>query len=116
MTDNDRLLIDNRTLSLVREFVPKEDALDAVSDFFSMLGDGTRLKLISALSLSEMCVTDLSKSLYINQTTVSHQLKNLKSVGAVKVRRQGKISFYSLKDPVLLDIMLKAVDFTNGGA
>ena len=113
MNANDRLLIDNKTLGMVRAFMPKEDALAAMSDFFAMLGDGTRLKLISALSLSEMCVTDLSKSLYVNQTTVSHQLRNLKNIGAVKVRRQGKISFYSLKDPVLLDIMLKAVEIIN---
>ena len=113
MNENERLLIDNRTLELVREFVPKEDALCAMSDFFSMLGDGTRLKIISALSISEMCVTDLSRSLHINQTTVSHQLKNLKAIGAVKVRRQGKIAFYSLKDSDLLDIMLKAVNFVS---
>ncbi|MDE6398226.1 MAG: metalloregulator ArsR/SmtB family transcription factor [Clostridiales bacterium] len=113
MNATEKLLIDNRTLALVREFVPKEDALTAMSDFFSMLGDGTRLKLISALSITEMCVTDLSLSLKINQTTVSHQLKNLKAIGAVKVRRQGKIAFYSLKDNELLDIMLKAVNFVS---
>lgn len=113
MNHDDRLLIDNKTLELVRSYVPEDDALSAMSDFFSALGDGTRLKLISALSITEMCVTDLSLSLKINQTTVSHQLKNLKSIGAVKVRRQGKISFYSLRDSDLLDIMLKAVNFVS---
>ncbi len=113
MNETERLLIDCLTLELVREYVPKEDALSAMSDFFSMLGDGTRLKIISALSISEMCVTDLSRSLRINQTTVSHQLKNLKAIGAVKVRRQGKIAFYALKDEQLLDIMLKAVNFVS---
>ncbi len=113
MLREERLLIDNKTLELVRSYVPKEDALSAMSEFFSALGDETRLKLISALSISEMCVTDLSMSLGINQTTVSHQLRHLKTIGAVKVRRQGKISFYSLRDGVLLDIMLKAVNFVS---
>ena len=113
MIYNDRLLLDKKTLELVRSYVPCEDSLTAVSEFFSTLGDGTRLKIISALSITEMCVTDISLSLGINQTTVSHQLRNLKAIGAVKVRRQGKISFYSLKDGVLLDIMLKAVDFVS---
>lgn len=108
---NERLLIDFRTLELIKQFVPRDEALTAVSDFFSALGDNTRLKIISALSISEMCVTDLSLSLRINQTTVSHQLKNLRAIGAVKVRRQGKISFYSLRDATLIDIMNKAVDF-----
>lgn len=113
MPEEQRLLIDNRTLDLVRQFVPAEDALSAMSDFFSALGDGTRLKIISALSITEMCVSDLSMSLRINQTTVSHQLHNLKSIGAVKVRRQGKISFYSLRDKALLEIMLSAVNFVS---
>ncbi len=113
MNSDERLLIDYKTLELVRSYVPQQDALSAVSDFFSALGDGTRLKIISALSISEMCVTDLSISLGINQTTVSHQLRNLKNIGAVKVRRQGKVSFYSLRDGVLLEIMLKAVDFVS---
>lgn len=108
---DERLLIDYKTLELVRNFVPRDDSLAAMSDFFAALGDNTRLKIISALSISEMCVTDLSLSLRINQTTVSHQLKNLRTIGAVKVRRQGKISFYSLKDATLIDIMNKAVNF-----
>lgn len=113
MNGPERLLIDYKTLELVRDYIPAPDALSAMSEFFSMLGDETRLKLISALSISEMCVTDLSLSLKINQTTVSHQLKNLKSIGAVKVRRQGKIALYALKDGALLDIMLKAVNFVS---
>ena len=108
---DERLLIDYKTLQLIKQFVPRDDTLTSMSDFFAALGDNTRLKIISALSISEMCVTDLSLSLRINQTTVSHQLKNLRSIGAVKVRRQGKISFYSLRDATLLDIMNKAVNF-----
>lgn len=109
----ERLLIDCRTLELVRNYMPQEDALAAMSEFFAALGDGTRLKLISALSISEMCVTDLSIALGINQTTVSHQLRNLKNIGAVKMRRQGRVAFYSLGNSILLDIMLRAVDFVS---
>lgn len=113
MNHDNRLLIDCKTLELVRNYVPEEDALASMSEFFAALGDGTRLKLISALSISEMCVTDLSVSLGINQTTVSHQLRNLKTIGAVKMRKQGKVAFYSLKDSALLEIMLKAVNFVS---
>lgn len=108
---DDRFLMDHKTLQLVRGYVPPDDALTAMSDFFSALSDGTRLKILSALSLAEMCVTDLSLSLHINQTTVSHQLRTLRTIGAVKVRRQGKIAFYSLRDPALLEIMNTAVNF-----
>ena len=109
--EENRLLMDRRTAELVRDYLPKEKSLTAMSDFFSALSDGTRLKIISALSISEMCVTDISLTLGINQTTVSHQLRTLRSIGAVKVRRQGKVSFYSIGDRGLLDIMLKATAF-----
>ena len=108
---DERLLMDTRTLGLIKQFVPQGDALASMSDFFAALGDCTRLKIISALSISELCVSDLSLSLKLNQTTVSHQLKTLRTIGAVKVRRQGRISFYSLRDAALLDIMNKAVNF-----
>lgn len=107
----EKLLIDNRTLKLVRDFVPQDDALSGMANFFSCLSDETRIKIVSCLSISEMCVNDIATVLGMNQTTVSHQLKNLKNVGVVKVKRQGKISFYSLKDTSVLDIMLTAVNF-----
>lgn len=109
--NEDRLLIDRRTLSLVRDFVPEQDALEGIADFFSALSDVTRIKLVSALAITQMCVNDLSTVLGLNQTTVSHQLKNLRSIGVVKVKRQGKVAFYSLSDPSVLELMNKAVDF-----
>ncbi|MCL2061013.1 MAG: metalloregulator ArsR/SmtB family transcription factor [Firmicutes bacterium] len=105
------LLIDNITENLVREMMPKEDALNSMADFFSTLSDQTRIKIVSALAISPMCVNDLSTVLGMNQTTISHQLKNLRTVGVVKCRRQGKVAFYSLCDGHILDIMLSAANF-----
>lgn len=107
----DKMLIDARTRSLVREFVPQEDSLGAMAEFFSTLADSTRIKIVSALSISPMCVNDISAVLELNQTTVSHQLKNLKNIGVVKCKRQGKIAFYSLCDKNILDVMMSAVNF-----
>ena len=67
--------------------------------------------MLSALAISEMCVTDLSRVLEINQTTVSHQLRLLKNLGIVKSERQGKIIFYSLVNDTVNDVMLKGVEF-----
>ena len=89
-----KLLLDANTCRLIREYVPQRDTLMALSDFFATLSDSTRIKILSALSISPMCVNDISVMLGINQTTVSHQLKNLRSIGAVDYRRQGKIRFY----------------------
>ena len=105
------MLLDRRTKDLMREYVPDGDVLDSIVCFFSIFADHTRVKMLSALAISEMCVTDLSRVLDINQTTVSHQLRLLKNLGIVKSERQGKIIFYSLVNDTVNDVMLKGVEF-----
>ena len=105
------LLLDKRTQSLIQDYVPQGDILEGVVCFFSVFSDYTRVKILSALAISELCVTDLSRILDINQTTVSHQLRFLKSAGIVKSTRQGKIVFYSLTDESINDVLLKGIEF-----
>lgn len=107
----DTMLLDRRTKDLVREYVPEGDVLDSITCFFSIFADPTRVRMLSALAISEMCVTDLSRVLEINQTTVSHQLRLLKNLGIVKSDRQGKIITYSLVNDTVNDVMLKGVEF-----
>lgn len=104
-------LIDKRIQTLVQDYVPQGEILDDLVCFFSIFSDYTRLKMISALAISEMCVSDLSLMLNLNQTTVSHQLRLLKNLNAVKTKRQGKIIFYSLRNETLNEVLLKGVEF-----
>lgn len=106
-----KVLLDKRLQDLVEDYVPKGEILDDLVCFFSIFSDYTRLRLISALSISEMCVSDISSLLKLNQTTVSHQLRLLKDLNAVKTKRQGKVVFYSLRNDSLSDILLKGVEF-----
>lgn len=105
------LLIDKRLQDMINDYVPQGEILDDLVCFFSIFSDYTRLKMISALAISEMCVTDIAKILKLNQTTVSHQLRFLKNLNAVKTKRQGKIIFYSLRNDALSDVLLKGVEF-----
>lgn len=107
----DTMLLDRRTKDLVLEYVPQGDVLNSIVCFFSIFADSTRVRMLSALAISEMCVTDLSRVLEINQTTVSHQLRLLKNLGIVKSERCGKIIFYSLVNDTVNDVMLKGVEF-----
>ena len=105
------LLLDKRTQTLIYDYLPNEEVIDELVGFFTVFSDSTRLKMISALSISEMCVTDLSTVLKVNQTTISHQLRLLKNLNAVKARRQGKVIFYSLRDDLLSDVLLKGMQY-----
>lgn len=105
------LLLDRRTQSLIEGYVPGGEVLSSLVKFFSVFSDATRLKIMSALAISEMCVTDLSLVLNLNQTTVSHQLRFLKDAGIVKTERHGKIIFYSTKGDTVNDVLLKGVEF-----
>lgn len=105
------MLLDKRTKELIEEYVPDGEVLDSIVCFFSIFADHTRVRMLSALAISEMCVTDISRVLNINQTTVSHQLRLLKSLGIVKCSRRGKIITYSLINDTVNDVMLKGVEF-----
>ena len=92
------------------KYMPNGKVLQELADFFSIFSDATRIKIISALSLSEMCVSDLSTMLNINQTTLSHQLKLLKNQNLVDSRRDGKIIYYSASNMIINDLMLSGVE------
>ena len=105
------LLLDRRTQDMIEGYVPEGEILSGLVRFFSIFSDPTRIRILSALAISEMCVTDISRVLGINQTTVSHQLRFLKDRGMVKTDRHGKIIFYSLANDLVNDVMLKGVEF-----
>ena len=105
------LLLDKRTQSLIEDYVPQGEILEGIVCFFSVFSDYTRVKILTELAKSELCVTDLSRILDINQTTLSHQLRFLKSAGIVKCVRQGKIIFYSLVNESINDVILKGIEF-----
>ena len=105
------IAIDKRMQRVILNYLPQEKALEELTAFFSIFGDGTRLKILSALAISRLCVTEIAATLGINQTTVSHQLKILKSVGAVRTDRVGKVIFYSIADEKINEIMLWGVEY-----
>lgn len=91
-----------------RVALPAEDNRALVVALFKTLGDKTRIHILMALDIHEMCVCDLSVLLNMTKSSVSHQLKTLKDAGLVKARREGKIVFYSLDDFHVQDIIEEA--------
>ena len=106
-------LIDPKTEETVQNFLPCNATLYSLAEFFSACSDVTRAKIICALTISEMCVSDLSRILALNQTTCSHQLRLLRAADIVKQRRDGKIIYYSLKSRKIEDVLLAGVNFLD---
>jgi len=72
--------------------------LRRMAEMFKVLSDPTRLKIINALMLSELCVCDLAALMLMSQPSVSHHLKVMRQSELVKYRRDGKIVYYALDD------------------
>ena len=105
------LSLSKNEANVIQQYIPNNAILSDLARFFNLFSDSTRIKILSALSLSELCVNDISLVLKLNQTTVSHQLKILRDAGFVGYRRQGKIIFYSLTNKYINDIMLTGVNY-----
>ena len=76
----------------------KENDLYILTEFFKVLGNPTRIRILLRLMERESCVSDLAERLGMTQSAVSHQLNLLKSNKLVRRRRDGKKIFYTLVD------------------
>lgn len=77
-----------------------------LAETFQALGDSSRVQIVWALSKGEMCVGDIAVLLEMSQPAVSHHLRTLRNLKLVKVRRDGRTSFYSLDDDHI-DLLLR---------
>lgn len=75
-----------------------EKAVGNLAELFKIFGDATRIKILYAMLDAELCVNDIAGRLQMSQSSVSHQLRILKTSKLVKSRREGKSIFYSLDD------------------
>ncbi len=87
-----------------RESIPESDLL-RLALIFKVMGDPTRLRIITALQGGEMCVCDLAAYLNLTESAVSHQLRRLRELNLIKNRREGQILFYSLDDNHVEDLL-----------
>lgn len=101
-------VIHSETVEIARASMPLLSEMQDVADFFKVLGDNTRIKMMIALDQNEMCVCDLSVLLNMTKSAISHQLGKLRQMKVVKFRRDGKNIYYSLDDDHVKDIIEKA--------
>ena len=86
------------------------DTIYELSDFFKIIGDVTRIKLLIALEVKEMCVGELAAALNMTKSAVSHQLKALRSAKLVRTEKRGKNVFYALSDEHVRTVLEMALE------
>jgi len=97
--------VDEERVDAVRARMPEREVISALSDTFKVLGDPTRLKIVSALGVAELCVCDLANLLGSSISAVSHQLRVLRNLKLVKHRKEGKMVYYSLDDECIKTLL-----------
>ncbi len=88
---------------------PSDETLNEVANFFKVFSDKTRLKILSLLLTSEMCVCDIATALNMSQSSISHQLRVLRQTRVVKNRKDGKVVYYSLDDDHVINILSQGI-------
>lgn len=78
--------------------MPDDSIIYKLTDFFKLIGDSTRLKILNVLDIQETCVCDIANILSMSKSSVSHQLATLRRSGIIKCRKEGKEVYYSLDD------------------
>lgn len=90
--------INQKKVREVKRKIGSQELLLKLSDFFSLLSDPTKLKIVLALSKAELCVCDLASILKLSVSAISHQLRLLRTMKIVKFRKEGKMVYYTLDD------------------
>ena len=90
--------------------IPGEAELNRLTDFFKVLGDPTRVKILFRIFQSEINVGDLAETMQITESAVSHQLHVLKISGLVKKRREGKTIFYTIADAHVRSVIAQGLE------
>ncbi len=82
-----------------------EDLFYKIADFYKILGDTTRMKILYALDKNEMCVCDIANVLNMTKSSISHQLGTLRRSGIVRCRKVGKEVYYMLDDDHVKEVI-----------
>lgn len=115
----DLRLVEPDRVAATQERMPTVHETDRLAEWFKVLGDPTRARILYAvLEAGELCVGDLSATVEVPESTVSHALRWLRAAGVVRARRSGRMVYYSLDDEhvrLLLDIGREHLRHRTGG-
>lgn len=102
--------LDPAKVAVLRRRLLSDVSAGDLADTFKLLGDATRVRMLDALSRSELCVCDLAGLLGLSESAVSHQLRLLRGVRLVRPRRDGRMVFYTLDDQHIVGLFAQGLE------
>ena len=108
-------IIDPARIEKARTALPPEADLHLLAETFRVLGDPTRIRILSALAATELCVCDLAALAEVSASGVSHQLRLLRAARLVRYRKEGKMVYYSLDDGHIRALLLEGLRHVEEG-
>jgi len=97
-------------VALTKERMLSERDFLFMAELFKALGDYTRVRILYALSIHELCVCALAEVLDMSQSAISHQLRLLRAAKLVRYRKEGKNVYYALDDDHVRNLVTQGLD------
>jgi len=92
-----RYVDEERVAAVLCNLVDRAGAED-VSNVFRVLSDPTRVAIVHALSLADLCNCDLASILGVSESAISHQMRELRLMKIVAAEKRGRMVYYRLTD------------------
>lgn len=99
------LAFDEARVRRVKEGMLPDAIITDAAETFRVLANPTRLRLIRSMAEGELCVCDLAKVVELSISATSHQLQLLRQVRIVQCRTEGKMVYYRIRDPFILELL-----------
>jgi ArsR family transcriptional regulator, lead/cadmium/zinc/bismuth-responsive transcriptional repressor len=99
-----------KAVSVAAKAIPSSACVSRASSLLKAVADPTRLRMLAALSRTELCVYDLALVTGMSESAVSHQLRVLRQERLVTFRKEGRIAYYQLLDDHVTELIKSAIE------
>jgi ArsR family transcriptional regulator, lead/cadmium/zinc/bismuth-responsive transcriptional repressor len=103
-------IIDENKVATAQQTLLDELPATHLAATFKALADPTRVRIVSVLAHTELCVCDLAAILGMTQSAVSHQLSLMRTIRVVKSRKEGRMVYYTLDDEHIRDLFQRGLE------
>jgi DNA-binding transcriptional ArsR family regulator len=81
------------------------ERVEKATDILKTVAHPLRLRIVDLLTEGERTVGDLQNNLGVSQSLTSQQLSLMKSRGVLRSRRVGKLTYYSIERPEVIQVL-----------